>query len=105
MPKLLGQQLADRLWEKVPSVGADGKTRMVSAYDLIIERFIESIPNAKPKEIMAMLEWMQKLHVFDQMRARATNPSVIEEDYEDWLQEKKSRQAFDEIQRKGFFDM
>jgi hypothetical protein len=35
------KQLADKLWEKVPSVGADGKTRIVSAYDLIIERFIE----------------------------------------------------------------
>lgn len=75
VPKLLGEQLADKLWEKVPRVGADGKTRTVSAYDLIIERFIESIPNAKPKEIMSMLEWMQKLSVFSMMRARAARPS------------------------------
>ena len=87
VPKLLGQQLADRLWEKVPSVGADGKTRMVSAYDLIVDRFINSIPNAKPKEIMAMLEWMQKLAVFDNMRAKVTNPSVssFDVEHEEWL--------------------
>lgn len=96
VPKLLGEQLADRLWEKVPSVGADGKTRMVSAYDLIVERFIESIPNAKPKEIMAMLEWMQKLSVFDNMRARVTNPSVssFEEEHQRWLDSNKLMQGF-----------
>lgn len=101
VPKLLGEQLADRLWEKVPSVGAHGKTRMVSAYDLIIERFIESIPNAKPKEIMAMLEWMQKLSVFDNMRAKVTNPSVnsFEEGHQEWLESNKLTQGFNNIFR------
>ncbi|MEO6255496.1 MAG: DUF5681 domain-containing protein [Sphingomicrobium sp.] len=99
VPKLLGQQLADRLWEKVPSVGANGKTRMVSAYDLIIDRFIESIPNAKPKEIMAMLEWMQKLSVFDNMRAKVTDPSVssFETAHEEWLGTNRALQGLNSI--------
>ena len=87
VPKLLGEQLANKLWEKVARVDADGKTRTVSAYDLIIERFIESIPDAKPKEIMAMLVWMENLQVFDNMRARVTEPDVnlIEDQHNEWL--------------------
>lgn len=81
VPKLLGEQLADKLWEKVPRTGADGKMRTISAYELIIERFIEALPTAKPKEIMSMLEWMQKLSVFDSMRAKVTDPS------ENWFED------------------
>jgi hypothetical protein len=101
VPKLLGEQLADRLWQKAPRLGADGKTRMVSAYDLIIERFIESIPDAKPKEIMSMLEWMQKLSVFDNMRAKVTDPSVnsFEEQHEEWLQSKKMIKGLNSLLR------
>ena len=101
VPKLLGEQLADRLWEKVPTVGANGKTRMVSAYDLIIERFIESIPNAKPKEIMAMLAWMQKLSVFDNMRAKVTNPSVnsFNAEHEEWIGTNRMLQGLNRIIR------
>lgn len=99
VPKLLGEQLADKLWEKAPRVGADGKTRTVSAYDLIIERFIESIPNAKPKEIMSMLAWMQKLHVFDKMRASATNPAVssFDEDHQQWLESTNMSRVFSSL--------
>jgi hypothetical protein len=99
VPKLLGEQLADRLWEKAPRLGADGKTRMVSAYDLIIERFIASIPDAKPKEIMSMLEWMQKLSVFDNMRAKATNPSVssFDAEHQRWLGSNKMLQQFNKM--------
>jgi hypothetical protein len=101
VPKLLGEQLADRLWEKIPAVGADGKTRMVSAYDLIVERFIESIPNAKPKEIMAMLAWMQKLSVFDNMRAKITDPSVnsFDAEHEEWLGTNRMLQGLNQILR------
>jgi hypothetical protein len=99
VPKLLGEQLADRLWEKVPSVGADGKTRMVSVYDLIVEKFIESIPNAKPKEIMAMLDWMQRLSVFDNMRAKVTDPSVssFDADHQEWLGTNRMLQGLNRI--------
>ena len=71
----------------------DGKTRMVSAYDLIIERFIYLIPDCKPKEIMGMLEWMQRLSVFDNMRAKVTNPSVnsFDAEHQQWLDRKKMR--------------
>ena len=95
VPKLLGEQLADKLWEKVARVGADGKTRTVSAYELIIESFIESIPNAKPKEIMAMLQWMDRLDVFDNMRAKAEDPwlNLFEEDHDEWLRSKQITQG------------
>ena len=95
VPKLLREQLADKLWEKVARVDADGKTRTVSAYELIIESFIESIPNAKPKEIMAMLQWMERLDVFDNMRAKAIDPwvNLFEEEHEEWLRSKKVMQA------------
>lgn len=96
VPKLLGEQLADKLWEKAPRVGADGKTRTVSAYDLIIDRFIETIPNAKPKEIMSMLAWMHKLRVFNMMRASATNPEVssFDDDHQQWLEGEQMSRVF-----------
>ena len=101
VPKLLGEQLADRLWEKAPRLGSDGKTRMVSAYDLIIERFIETIPDAKPKEIMSMLEWMQELSVFDNMRAKVTDPLVnsFEEQHEQWLHSEKAMKGLNSLLR------
>jgi hypothetical protein len=99
VPKVLGEQLADKLWEKVARVDADGKMRTVSAYELIIESFIESIPKAKPKEIMAMLQWMERLDVFDNMRAKVTDPwaNLFEEDHEEWLRSKKRMQALRSI--------
>jgi hypothetical protein len=101
VPKLLGEQLADRLWEKAPRLGADGKTRVVSAYDLIIERFIQSIPDAKPKEIMSMLKWMQELSVFDNMRAKVTDPLLnsFEEQHEEWLHSKKMMKDLNSLLR------
>lgn len=99
VPRLLGEQLADKLWEKAPRVGADGKTRTVSAYELIIDRFIETIPNAKPKEIMSMLAWMQRMHVFDKMRARSTNPAVgcFDEDHQQWLDSTQMSRAISRL--------
>jgi hypothetical protein len=86
VPKLLGEQLADKLWEKVARVGADGKTRTMSAYELIVERFIEYIPNAKPSEIMAILKWMEHLDVFSNMRAKVEDPHVnmYEDQHNEW---------------------
>jgi hypothetical protein len=82
LPRLLGQQLADALVRKVPVTGPDGKTRKVAAYDRIIEKFMEEMPNSKPKEIMNMLAWMEKLGVFDQIRAAAEgSESVYERQY------------------------
>lgn len=106
VPKVLGEQLADKLWEKVARVDAAGKTRMVSAYDLIIERFIESIPNAKPKEIMAMLKWMEQLEVFDYMRAKAIDPDInlFEQPHSEWFRSKRVMQALSEHFEKARVD-
>ena len=100
VPKLLNERLVDKHGEKVAGVDADGQARKVSAYDLIVERvidrFVESIPNSKPKEIMAMLEWMEQRDIFNHMRAKVTDSyeDLFEEPYEAWVLREKISQSF-----------
>lgn len=70
-PKLLTMQLADAMSRKMPVTRADGKQEMLSGYDLAVEALVRSLSTAKPREIMAMLEWMEQLKVFSVMRDSA----------------------------------
>lgn len=103
LPKLLDELIAEKLWQKVPITGADGKKRKISAYERIIEDLVDSLATAKPREKMQILEWMEKRSLFHHMRVMAsddaTNP--FDEEYETWRSNRKQVQALSRLARFG----
>lgn len=84
-PKLLTTQLAEAMAMKIPVTRAGGKQEMRSAYELAAEALVRSLATAKPKEIIATLEWMERLQVFSVMRENAMPKSSPELTDDDWI--------------------
>ncbi|MXP13340.1 hypothetical protein GRI44_01035 [Altererythrobacter confluentis] len=83
IPKHLAEEIADAMAAKTAVTGADGKETMVSAYQAIVQQLVHSAKGAKPKEILAILEAMDKLAVFSVMRQNAEPPPEIKVSEED----------------------
>jgi hypothetical protein len=91
MPKLLDEVLAEKLLHKQPVSDADGKVRMVSAYDRIIDSLIESLTTAKPREKMQILQWLETREVFNHMREMTEDPwdSLSHHQHRSWQEERR----------------
>lgn len=89
-PKLLDELLAVKLLEKVTVTGADGKTRKVSAHELIVDSLIESLATAKPREKLQILEGMEKRGLFHKMKLVADEhyPNPFDDEHETWLEKR-----------------
>ena len=74
LPKHLVEQLADAMAEKIAFADPDGKEKVLPVYEVATLQLARSVATAKPKEIMSILEWMEKLCVFAVMRERAGPP-------------------------------
>ena len=77
LPKFLSEQLADAMAEKIAMPNADGSVAVVSAYEGAARQLVRSMATAKPKELLAILEAMEKLMVFHVMRQKAEPPEPL----------------------------
>lgn len=101
-PKLLDELIAEKLWEKVQVTDTDGKVRMVSRYEQIVEGLVDSLVTAKPKDAVQILEFLEKRGLFHRMKIMAEpecgNP--FEEKHNDWLETQLQLKEMDHALRR-----
>src|SRR5687768_3868880 len=66
-PKSLAGEFADAMKEDIIVLDAQGKKEMMPAYQAVARQLVRSIPTLSPKELIAVLDRLQKLQVFDEM--------------------------------------
>jgi hypothetical protein len=88
MPKLPDELLAEKFLQKAPVTDADGETRMISAYERTVESLVDSLPTAKLREKIQILEWLEKRSFFHRMIVKASGDAgnPFDEQHDDWLE-------------------